>query len=257
MIEDIFKPRNHEIAILSHFGDASFYDGTCVSDTPLYLLGFSNRSGSNLMAEYLASTKKFAHFREDLNSDIVIKRSENLGIDSFPGFITSCVSEMTAGGALPGFKANWAQVVMLHRFGVLKMFPSVRLINMVRKDILGQAISFSIASQTGQWVSCQKIKREPEFIFNDVGNRLFGTLFGNWAMDTVAQAIGLDSMSVFYEDLESDPLKVISDIAGNFRVDIGSWTPSQPVLKRQRTPVNDMMKEQFFEEFREKLGRRQ
>lgn len=256
MIEDIFKPRNHELAILRHFGEASFYHGGCVFDAPLYLLGFSNRSGSNLMAEYLASTKAFAHFKEDLNSDIVIKRSKTLKIDSFPEVVVSCVSEMIAGGGLPGFKANWAQLAMLHRFGALKLFPSVRLINLIRKDIVGQAVSFSIAIQTGQWISDQAARKEPEFSFTDIGNRLFGTFFGNFAMDIIAQAIGLEKVTIFYEDLEAHPQKVLNDIAERFQVDIGDWVPDQPVLKRQRTQINDMMREQFLAEFRGKLEQR-
>jgi trehalose 2-sulfotransferase len=255
LIEELFNPQDHEVAVTKHFGSLAYYQGSLIFDAPLYLLGFSNRSGSNLMAEHLYSTERFALFEESLNSDIVIDTAKSMGLKGFPEVIQYFVQAMMQSGRLPGFKANWGQITMLNRLGILRMFPEVRLVNMVRKDVVGQAVSFSIASQTGQWFSSQPSAKEPDFSFPDIADRLFGTSFGNFATDLIALALEIKAVTVTYEDLENDPGAAVNEVATTFGLDLRNWEPRPTKLQRQRTLINQAMKERFLSEFRERMSK--
>jgi LPS sulfotransferase NodH len=253
LLEEIFQPQDHERAITAHFGDAAHYIGEKAFDEPLYLIGFSNRSGSNLLAEYLASTGKFSLLEENLNAATVIEGAVSNDIPSFPHYVYGLAKEMIDNGKFPGFKANWTQIVMLHRLGITRLFPSVRVISTQRTDLLGQAISFSIAAQTGQWTSGQQVATKAEYNFEDISGRMFGTNYANMATGIITQALGMQSINVFYEELEVDPAAVIAKIGQCFQIDFGDWTPPVTELRKQRTTANDAMRATYLADVQKRM----
>ena len=121
-IDDLAKPSRHEQKIIQAFKGRVAYEGSDpIFDTPLFLLGFFNRSGSNLLGEYLNSTPFFSGFREQLNGDMVLRTAERQAIASFPDYIVASSAAARAQGRIHGFKASWSQVMMLLRFGIDRM----------------------------------------------------------------------------------------------------------------------------------------
>lgn len=254
MINEIFPPNDHERPIVAHFGRNASYDGGMRFDVPLYLIGFSNRSGSNLLAEHLASTGKFALFEENLNFDTVIDSAKNAPFETFADYIAFQVDKMTDGGRLPGFKANWTQVVMLNRLGILNMFPAIHVINVMRSDVLGQAVSFSIAAQTGQWTSGHEATSKASYKFDDISDRLFGSVYANMAMTLVCEALGISKIDVFYEDIDTEPETTVRDLCKTLGVNLDAWSPASTNLKKQRGATNDEIRRLYLEEFRRNIS---
>lgn len=89
-ITDAFSEQGpHELTICSLFPQAFAWTGSSpVFSKPLYILAFTNRSGSNSLADYLRQTGKFRGFGEGLNGDEVernVRRDPT--INSFPDYI--------------------------------------------------------------------------------------------------------------------------------------------------------------------------
>ena len=57
MTNMIFKTISHEKVLRKLFGAKCAYDGRMVFDTPLMLIAFTNRCGSNLLADYLRAAR--------------------------------------------------------------------------------------------------------------------------------------------------------------------------------------------------------
>lgn len=243
-LQEIFKPQDHEVEITRHFGKKAYYTGGRLFDFPLTLIGFSNRSGSNLLAEYLYSTGLFGIVEEYINFNTVI----DSGFESVPEYIVDQVR--TAGGRLPGFKANWTQVVMIHRLGIDKMFSGVNLINNTRRDALGQAISFSIADQTMQWTSNQTAGGEASYNFDDVCNRLHGTLYSNDVMQLLPDVLRMRHVDVTYEEVEASPQDVVKKICDAFGLTAPQWVPGAASISKQRTSLNHVFRNRFLSDCR-------
>jgi hypothetical protein len=58
----IFKTISHEKVLRKLFGAKCAYDGRMVFNAPLMLIGFTNRCGSNLLADYLRAARAATFF---------------------------------------------------------------------------------------------------------------------------------------------------------------------------------------------------
>jgi len=224
---------SHEKVLRKLFRANCAYDGPVVFDAPLMLIGFTNRCGSNLLAGYLRAAGGVAGFQEQLNHDVVAKLSRERGIESFPDYIR----HVSKGTARHGFKAGVEQVAMLHRLGITKMYPSVRVLQITRRDTLAQAVSFSIADQTKQWVSWQPRQSEPRYDRADIDRRLDWIALQNESMRVAAKVFGFSHGHVTYEDLVWTPGDVVTRAARFFGLEPPEALP-EPKLIRQADAVN-------------------
>ena len=128
----------HEKQVRAMFPGAFEWRGTApVYQAPLYILAFTNRSGSNLLADYLRQTGLMRGFGEGLNWDHIERDIARTPTASFPDYITQLAGP-PGGTQSWGIKASWDQIVMLQRARIPAMFSGVRIIHTVREDILGQ-----------------------------------------------------------------------------------------------------------------------
>ena len=81
---------DHEKALREYFGAGAIYTGEPVSDRPLYLMAFTNRCGSNLLAAYLNALRDFAGFDEELNHFRAIPICRREGIVTLPDYLLRC-----------------------------------------------------------------------------------------------------------------------------------------------------------------------
>jgi len=224
---------SHEKILQKLFRANCTYDGPVVFSDPLMLLGFTNRCGSNLLAAYLRAAKGVTGFQEQLNHDVVANVSREAGIDSLAGYMLY----VSKGAARYGFKAGVEQVAMLHRLGITKMYPSVRVLHITRHDTLAQAVSFSIADQTKQWVSWQPRKSEPRYDQADVDRRLDWIALQNESMRVAARVFDFAYGQITYESLVRSPVEAVTRAAAFFDLEPPKTLP-KPRLTRQADAVN-------------------
>jgi trehalose 2-sulfotransferase len=256
LLNRLARSRKHEKTIRDLFPDGYLYSGDRpVYSHPLYLLAFSNRAGSNLLAEYLRSTTVFDGFREQLNHDVVSRLSARLEAKSFPDYLKNVSQKYGSKNAIYGFKASWSQIMMLLRCRIPQMYSGIRIIHIVRADPLAQAVSYSIAYQTKRWTSVHKGEPgvTPEFDFDDIARRLEGVLFSAEAVPLISSLFGIPRVRIQYEDLAANPVGTMRKIGEFSGHDFSAWVPNKPVLSRQAGTLNEAFAARFSEAARARL----
>ncbi|WP_378951186.1 Stf0 family sulfotransferase [Mesorhizobium sp. ANAO-SY3R2] len=250
MINELFfTPGIHESSALAVFDGAVKYSGDPIYPFPLYLIGFTNRSGSNLIAEHLQSTGQFSGLQERFNWDAMPIDAAEFGAKSFPEFVTMIVDRGLVPGTVYGFKAGWDQIAMLLRWRIDTMFSGgVRVIHTIRRDLLEQAVSFSIADQTKRWTSL--VEGEPDaspvFRFEDIEGRVAGAAQANQLIAYLCSLFEIPRLEAYYEEFAADPIPSIHRIGEFAGLDLSQWVPTETRLKKQADDTNI----QFIERFR-------
>jgi LPS sulfotransferase NodH len=241
----------HERQISHYFkGRMTFEGDGPVIDTPLILLAFTNRSGSNYLAELMRSTERLIGMGEGLNADLVAERSTAWGAESFPDYFV----KLNKNRARPfGLKCSWDQLLMLLRANIPAMYPRMQVVHIRRRDILSQAISRHIAWQTERWTSNTKVEREVEPSYNTksisghvesiyTSEAMFPIIFGGFE---------IPSYEVVYEDLMAREEETVRDVMTWLGYPPKpDWTVGPTRLKRQADDKNKTFKEMYCDKIR-------
>lgn len=243
--------RKHEKEISQFFNGATKFTGTeALFDKPLTILCFTNRSGSNLLAEYLRITRNFAGLREQLNHSIVKKTADKLGVGSFPDYVAGLAHQAHDDAHSFGFKASWDQLLMLLHWNIPAMFSDLNIIHIEREDVVAQAVSYSIADQTKQWKSSIKQKSATaEYDFFDILKRLNNAGLGNKMIRQICAIYELKSISVFYEDIVADPVITLAKIHREIDLPLLQFNLGERAFEKQANHVNQEFSARFKREF--------
>lgn len=250
-----YVPSEHEEMIVKQFGKHRCWCDTDItertSDTRNVFICFSNRCGSNFLAAALASSGRIPLAGEIFNQEFVLRFSREREITSLPEYLTAIHHELSRHDVFCA-KVGFRQLMFLWRIGAFEnVFSNPRFIHMTRHDLLGQAISFSIAEQTKQWTSEQDAcVDEVQFSASDIESRIRGISAENQRFAQFFAIMGLQSIPVVYEDLQADPENVIRclgkklDITGELKAD-----PNRIRIKKQRNVRNDQFRQRFLEDY--------
>lgn len=152
----------HEKEIVSFFGeDNMHFNEKNFSDLnrKILFVCFTNRCGSNVVCEHLGKSKKFNIGGENLNHDAVINNSKRLNFTSFSEYFDWLLNVQSGKKEYFVVKTSWQQLYFLKKYGYLNdQFDKLDFLVLKRKDILSQAISYSVALQNGAWTSLQSKK---------------------------------------------------------------------------------------------------
>jgi LPS sulfotransferase NodH len=252
MIVEINKtPRNHQSAIHSHFeGNVHFTETAPIFNFPLCLLAFTNRSGSNLLAEYLQATGYFCGFQEPLNSDVVCHVSQLRNIQNFPDYIEHITRNQLKPGKSFFMKSSWDQFLMLREWGILNMFSGLKIVYIERLNYIDQAISYIIAHQTKQWtVFHEKKSEEIHYDHKTIDDVISANSKANRIFRYIFELLNLNYVHVAYEELVKDPLantaKVLQFFGQSSAPDLSNY---QPRLKAQANSLNRKFKQRYIAE---------
>lgn len=241
----------HEDRLRRFFNGVVSYDGPPVFDCPLYCIGFFNRSGSNLLAEYLRATPFFSGFHEQLNFATVEKQCVQRNIRSFPEYIIEMTDQFGKDCTRYGFKASVDQLMMLQRFDIPKMYSGgLRIIHITRQDLIGQAISFQIANQTKKWTSQQDGLGEDIEVFFDAMQvtQLIGQAQASCdGIAMFAEIFGHKRLHVTYEDLVSSPHTVLKRVSTFADQNGAEWPVTKPKIERQASKINRDFRQLYLE----------
>lgn len=203
----------HEARLLA-YGVAP---GKCTISGGLHGAGlivlFSNRSGSNYLVSLLGQLPGLSLEYECFNWDVVLDGLRATGFDSISQYLHHLRSQVTT--PWWGMKVGETQLAMVVRFGLLSAFQKgCRIIWVRRRDLVAQAVSYYIASRSGQWVYGQRpIRAVPEFDYEAIA-----AVFSSLA-EASAQAASLLSLlqprytCVWYEDVCHSPGTEVERIA--------------------------------------------
>ena len=249
-------PGVHEKKIRSIFKKKMVFDGDApVFEHPLYLLAFANRSGSNLLADYLRNTAYFGGFHEQLNYNAIEKQAEAGSCTSLPDTIRYMSTARLGGASAWGFKASWDQIMMLYRARIDKMYPSVKIIHSTRHDIVSQAVSYLIASQTKKWSS--KLEGnpevEPKYDYKLITNLAESCALSEQRVRMIATMFGAGYVNIGYDPLVRRPQAIMKRIGVFAGIDLADWTPHKPSISKQASAVNTEFYERYLADRRAEL----
>ena len=265
-----FETHNHDSLVLSashHKTDIEDYfksallrpvteeEAAFLGQLDLFFVAFTNRSGST----FLTSLMNGAGFpvpprAEVFNSDMVINTSRDHDIPSFTDYFLQLVRGWAAHNIV-GFKAGGQQIAWLAETGLLSHLRSLKVVHCRRRDLVGQAVSFYIATETGQWQSLMTPERRPEEVAYDaaaIEECRQTILRGELAIERTLAHCNLLSMDVYYEDCLQESGSCLRR-AGEF-LDCVEWINPQAdnatvEIEQQRGEVNRAMRQQFLTEF--------
>lgn len=255
ILDILAKPGIHEVEVSKHFPvNPPFSAEFPVFKNPLTIMAFTNRCGSNLLADYLNQTSKIGGFHESLNHDTIRRMSIKESIENFPDYITYIFKKFSVDGRL-GVKASWDQITMLSRSGTLKMFPAVNIIHIKRSDVVSQAVSHWIAHQTKKWTSAQKgDATDPIYDFKSIDRIVSSINNSNSIIPILSDAIGANFAEILYEDVVRDPYCSVISAGRSLSLDLSDWTPISPKIYRQADQVNNEFIFKFNSELRRVIG---
>lgn len=238
---------NHQREIEKLFpGRVHYRDDQPLLSFPLVVMAFTNRCGSTLLGEYLRLTGNFVGFYEHLNGFAVKNMVEGTKAESFPDHIAALATPQGKTPRAYGVKASWDQMLMLLRWRIDAMFSSVHVIHVERQDVLAQAVSFSIADQTKQWMSTQEgTGVTPHYEATDIKGRLDGIGLGNKLIRQICSVYGLDTLNTRYEDLLADPVAELSRIHKWLGIPLRRLDLGKARLRKQGNHTNAAFIERF------------
>lgn len=171
------------------------------------------------------------------------------GDASDPGFTTAAAHGVRATPVLL-LRVMWGT---MHRIvGGLDPFPPTRsgldilidsfgqllLAHVQRDDVVGQAVSWARAEQTGYWQEGDRSSAEPCLDLDQIDELLRTIKEHNAAWKTWVQQQGVEPYFVRYEDLIADPRNALQGLLDRLGVELPSdWRPESP-HRRQADEVN-------------------
>lgn len=247
-----YEPSDHEIAVESLYGrqvDSGRRDAFPVERT--LFICFTNRSGSNYLSAALASTGKVKPAREYLNHPMIERRSHRLGITHFDDYLRQIADEFGHNDTFT-LKAGLRQLYHLAKLGFLDdLLPDPRFILITRDDVVAQAVSWVVASQTGQWTSNQERgDAELEYDFAAIHTRIGVLLEENVAFRAFLSRNGCETHFVRYEDMRARPGRTVKTLAEALGFESVQFRPGRVAIKSQHSPVNAEWKARYLEDVR-------
>ena len=254
--EGLIRPprvlRNEHLRhIEQHFGPLRREPADYPVDVTCVFLCFINRSGSNYLAELLASSYQYNRAGEVLNHPLVLEVSKGRGLARFQDFFAHVVTRQQQSGHF-FVKTAIQHLEILTRAGVLDQIADrSRFIMLERNDVLGQAISFALAFATRAFSSEVEGSANPEDIVysRETIDRYLETI----AMSREQFAMffgrnGIVPVRVMYEQLIADPEGDVTRLACELGLSDFCLDMSNVRLQRQSGPVNEEWRRRYLYE---------
>jgi LPS sulfotransferase NodH len=204
------------------------------------VLLFTNRCGSNFLAQVLASTQIFNEAGEFFNGDTIVSHLRANGLRSVAEYVR-LLPDLVGRRDRIAVKLGVEHLDLLNRAGLLAaLLPRMRFILLERQDRLGQAISRAIAAQNLRWTSEQPGRMEDDQLVYDRGwidRQMDLVATGNRLLFHFIRDARLAPLHFLYEKLVADPQAHLDQVA--------AWLPlpglrMNPDLIRLRPQANEV-----------------
>ena len=243
------KPNDHLDALQRHFGklDAGTLD--IPDNVSFLLLGFTNRSGSNYLAELIASDGRIANAGENLNFDTILEHSIKNGFKSLHEYFQFLVRH-TRFNNVVSIKVAPAHLEVLTVAGILdKIIDRCKFVVIERNDKLGQAISHAIAFQTGKFMSTMPdAEATPALKFDaDELTTIIEDISESYKQFSLFfSRNGIVPAHVMYEHLVADPEAVIKYVGQQVGFENLKIETSKVTLTKQANATNFKWRETYL-----------
>jgi len=216
-----------------------------------YAICTQPRSGSNLLSQYLASTDCLGYPLEYFNTP----GRRALGIPDFPDEPRKQIEYILRHGATPngvyGVKLfSFQHDLIAPTVRWTEALPQLRFVYLDRKDLLGQAISWTRAIQANQYRSTQPVQAAVSYDGRMILNNLLALIHERSRWEGYFARTGIAPLRISYEYLVADPQTHVNRLAQIVEVDGPVIIdPARVDLSIQRDSLSEEWRRRFHEEF--------
>ena len=210
---------------------------------------FTNRCGSNYFCDVLSSYSRLPSLHESLNFGAVIQKSKAMSLPSFSAYIQEVLCQEPS-----IVKVNTDQLRMLINWGYIPFSSETdaenkpSIISVQRNDVISQAVSFAIASQTGQFTSFQKSRLSPDDVVFDpalVSRLIVGIGKAYQEFLVLTAAIGYNPLRIIYEGFVDSPTAIIQDVCRELNIEFYPQTLKSS-YRKQASDINADHRRKFI-----------
>ncbi|MEF2070544.1 Stf0 family sulfotransferase [Consotaella aegiceratis] len=215
------------------------------------LIASTPRSGSHMLGHSMLETDRLGRPFEYCNPVNLDEWKRRLGLTDTHAVMRELMARRTTPNGIFSVKMHFEHLEVLGGLErVLELFPDVRVVRIVRSDVVRQAVSLAIAQQTGVWISGQgNSGAEATYSYWQIRRALDQLLSDNYEWSKALRGAGISPMTVEFDEVRSNTTGVIRNIAEHAGVDASTLTTVQsPPTRKQSTPRSDDWCGRFLEQ---------
>lgn len=213
------------------------------------VIASTGRCGSHMLGHALYTTDSFGFPLEYAQAANLAEWKRRLGIRDFNAVLAEIQQRRTSPNGVFGIKIHYSHIKQFGGFReVMKCFPDAYYIRLSRKDVLRQAVSLSIARQTGVWISGQQpVNTEPKYSVPHINECLRTTILEDSSWRYLLAASGCRHIELDFDDVRNNLANSIRSIASFMGVTVPEEKiPKRPITKTQSDGINARWMAQFI-----------
>ena len=223
-------------------------------ETPskVLIIASTGRCGSHMLGHALHKTNRFGFPLEYANPVNLAEWKRRLRTDDLQELIAKIKQRRTSPNGVFSIKIHYPHIKQFGSFNnLVNCFPNAYYILLSRNDVLKQAVSLSIASQTGVWISGQKpVNNNPRYDFSHINKCLRETILHHSSWRYSLAASGCNYILMDFDQVRQNLLESINTIASFIDIEIHpSEIPSEQVTKKQSNHRNTYWAKKFISDF--------
>lgn len=235
---------------LDRFFDTTYDFPRFTMRPSVYLIAATPRSGSHYLGHLLFATRQLGAPLEYIDLANLRRWSQIVGSKDPIAALGEIIARRTSPNGWFGFQAQWFQLANLGRLKIPRdMLDFRRIIWIRRRDVIGQAVSFAIALQTGAWTSFHKPLGEPIYDYQTIADCADAIKQMEIQWEQFMTQTSTPHLSLFYEDIRANETEAAAYILDWFGLPPLHVSLSVP-LQKQDTETNAAWKIRFLADMR-------
>lgn len=188
------------------------------------IIASTARCGSHMLGHALYETNKFGFPLEYAQPTNLEEWKRRFGCDDIISVMEELMRRRTSPNGVFGIKIHYTHLEQFGGFeNLVKLFPDAYYVLLNREDVLEQAVSLSIASQTGVWISGQKpIKEDPVYDFSHIDKCLKDTIINNSLWRYTLAGSGCRYIDMSFEKIRGNLPHAIKEISSFIDIEISN-----------------------------------
>ncbi|MDG2049337.1 MAG: Stf0 family sulfotransferase [Myxococcota bacterium] len=216
------------------------------------IIASTPRCGSHMLGHALYETGCFGFPLEYVNPANLDRWKQRLRTSDLSDTLSALRARRTSGNGVFAIKVHYSHLAQFDGFErLLSHFRNPSFVLLTRKKALDQAVSLSIANQTGVWISGQKGSGvEPEYQFDAIDRGLRSTLAQNAAWRYLLIAHGCRFFEMNFDEVRRSLEPSIAKIADFMDIDLPEGSvPKEQVTRQQGQSRNTAWVSRYLEDF--------
>jgi len=229
--------------------NAKYNFGACEKVKKTLIIASTPRCGSHLLGHSLYETKQFGFPLEyvqpaNLDKWKIIYKTDNTSVA-----LDQIEQHRTSPNGVFSIKIHYHQLSQLGGFnGLLKRYKNPYIMLLTRSDALNQAVSLSIARQSGVWIAGQLPKNyNITYNYDDINYCLRRTLLDNAAWRYLLASSTADYIELDFAQVKTDLNNCVVKIADFMQLE--NFNIKEPVKHATKVQSNAINKE-WIEKFK-------